>query len=243
MKTSFVRGVIASSSRVEIDPLVLHGDANGHRAELQRVEDVARERRPGRHDLVARIERRHADVADDRIRARAHRHVLERDAAALGERLAQPPRATVRIAVEVDRRPRDRFLRRGKRAVRPLVRGELDDPLEPELALHLLHGLSGLVRDEPVERLPDRRRVAAGPRSRHVAGAGSGAVTYSPTISPSPFESKLDSSTASPCHAAEHDEENGGEEAGRDETERRRTPSCGNRSACGDACPARASRP
>ena len=47
MNTSFVRGVIGVEQRVEVDALVRERDADGLAAELQRVDDVARERRPG----------------------------------------------------------------------------------------------------------------------------------------------------------------------------------------------------
>src|SRR5581483_9035891 len=46
-------------------------------------------------------------------------------------------------------------LERGrKRRERPLVRRELDYPLEPELALHVLHRLPRLVRRQPLHRRP-----------------------------------------------------------------------------------------
>ena len=184
MKTSFVRGVIASRIASRSKRSSRERDADGNAAELQRVEHVARERRPAGDDLVARIERRQADVADDRVRAGADRDLLEADAVPLGERAAEALRAAVRIAVQLERRARDRLVRRRERPVRPLVRGELDDALEPELALDLLDRLARLVRDEPGEGGTDRatgRRRRRG--SAHVAGAGSGAVTYSPTIS------------------------------------------------------------
>ncbi len=182
---------------VEVDPLVGERDANGNAAELQWVEHVARERRPGCDHLVARVDEGLADVPDDRVGAGADRHLLEAHAVALCEGVPEAPGAAVRIAIELERRPRDRFLRIRKRPVRPLVGGELDDALEAELALHLLDRLARLVRDEPGERGTNQRRVVAPCRVVHVAGRGSGAVTYSPTISFS--TSKPESSRASPC--------------------------------------------
>ncbi len=89
------------------------------------------------------------------------------DAVALGDRVAEVERAAVGVAVERRGAPLERLERRRERAPRPLVRGELDDALEPELALHLLLRLPRLVRDEPVEggaeeahRGTTRRRAA-----------------------------------------------------------------------------------
>ena len=127
-----------------------------------------------------------ADVADDRVGARADGHLLEADAVLLGEGAPEAPGAAVRVAVELERRARDRLLRLREGTVRPLVRGELDDALEAELALHLLDRLARLVRNEPRERRADQRRVVAPRFVAHVAGSGSGAATYSPTISLSP---------------------------------------------------------
>ncbi len=206
MNTSFVRSRDRGEHRVEVDALVLERDADGNAAELQRVDDVARERRPAGHDLVPRVERGQADVADDRVGTGADRHLLEAHAVLLGEDAPKAPRAAVRVAIQLERRPRDRFLRGRERPVRPLVRRELDDAVEPELALNLLDRLAGLVRNEPVERGTDERPVAAGAALAHVAGAGSGAVTYSPTISLSP--SKLDTPSAtSPARAPQRDGE------------------------------------
>ena len=128
--------------RVEVDPLVDQRHADGNGAELQRVEHVARERRPARDDLVAGVERRLADVADDRVGAGADGHLLEatswRSASA-----AEPPRAAVGVAVELERsRGRSPPARR-ERAVRPLVRRELDDALEAELARTSSTGFPG----------------------------------------------------------------------------------------------------
>ena len=221
MKTSFVRGVIASSIASRSKRSSRERHAHGDAAELQRVEDVARERRPAGDDLVARVERRQADVADDRVRAGADGHLLEADAVPLGERAPEAPRAAVRVAVELERRALDRLLRGRERPVRPLVRGELDDALEPELALDLLDRLARLVRDEPVERGADRATGRRRPgRSAHVAGSwlrrrdvladDLAVARRSSGMPPRPLPSRRWSATAS----------DGGEDAGRDEPER-----------------------
>src|SRR5204863_5738511 len=58
------------------------------------------------------------------------------------------------IAVELARRALHCLERGGKRRERPLVRRELDDPLEAELALDVLDGLPRLVRRQLVDRRP-----------------------------------------------------------------------------------------
>ena len=76
----------------------------------------------------------------------------KRDAVPLCERGPQRADAAVRVAVQLARGALDRLERRRERRERPLVRGELDDAVEPELALHLLDRLSRLVRDEIRDR-------------------------------------------------------------------------------------------
>src|SRR5204863_7444698 len=66
-------------------------------------------------------------------------------------RRPQPVGAAVGVTVEVGRRPLERLERRRQRRERALVRRELDDAVDPELALHLLDRLPGLVRDERVD--------------------------------------------------------------------------------------------
>ena len=58
---------------------------------------------------------------------------------ALGERLAEAEPTGVRVAVELAGCRLERGHRRRQRAERPLVGGELHDPLEPELGLELAH--------------------------------------------------------------------------------------------------------
>ena len=133
-------------------------------ADLECVDHVARERRPPADDLVARVERELREVVDDPIRAGAGRDLLEADVVQLGERRPQPPRAAVGVAVQVACLPLDRLERGRERPERPLVRRELHDPLEPELALHLLDRLPGLVRHQVLhggleERVGDRREA------------------------------------------------------------------------------------
>ena len=70
----------------------------------------------------------------------------------LGERGAERPGPAVGIAVELERGALHRLERGRKRRKRPLVRRELDDPVEPELALHRLDRLARLVGHEAVDR-------------------------------------------------------------------------------------------
>ena len=127
------------------------------RADLQGVDHVARERRPPADDLVAGIQRELRQVVDDAVGARAGGDLLEPDVVQLGERSPQAPRASVRIAVELLDAARERLARLRKRPERPLVGGELDHALEPELALHLLDRLPGLVGHQvPNGRLEER---------------------------------------------------------------------------------------
>ena len=128
-------------------------------ADLERVDHVAREGRPAAHDLVARVERELREVVDDPVGAGSVRDLLEADVVQLGEGRAEPPRAAVRIAVQVARLALDRLERGRERPERPLVRRELHDPLETELALHLLDRLPGLVRHQILHgRLEERVR-------------------------------------------------------------------------------------
>ncbi len=106
--------------RLEVDPLVDERDANRDGAELQRIDDVARERRPARDGFVARVERRQADVAHDRVRAGADGHLVEADPVPLGELAPKPPRPAVGVAVELERRAGDRLLGGRERPVRAL---------------------------------------------------------------------------------------------------------------------------
>ena len=65
---------------------------------------------------------------------------------ALGQRRVQPVAAAVRIAVQLADAARERLLGGRERAERAFVRRELDDALEPELALDVLDRLPGLIR-------------------------------------------------------------------------------------------------
>ena len=130
-----------------------------HGAELRRVDHVAGERRPAADDLVARVERRLREGVDDPVRPGADRHLLVAHAEALRQRGAQPPGAAVRVAVQLRGRALDRLERRRKRPERPLVGGELDAALEPQLPLHLLDRLARLVRNEA--RTDGRKKLSA----------------------------------------------------------------------------------
>ena len=88
-----------------------------------------------------------------------------RDAVPLGERLVQPIRAAVGVAVQVAGRALERLAGGGERPERPFVRRELDDAVEPELALALLDRLPRLVRRQRAdarakERIGDVERAA-----------------------------------------------------------------------------------
>src|SRR5439155_11815577 len=130
-----------------------------HGAELQRVDHVARKRGPAANDLVAGIERELRQVIDDPVRARAGRDLLETDVMSLGERRSQAVGAAVGVAVQLLGAPRERLERGRERPERALVRRQLDDTLEPELALHLLDRLAGLVGNDVANgRLEERIR-------------------------------------------------------------------------------------
>jgi hypothetical protein len=68
------------------------------------------------------------------------------------ERLAEAVGASVRVAVQLGDPTLQRLSRPGERPELALVRGELHDTVEAELALHLLDGFSGLVRNEVCDR-------------------------------------------------------------------------------------------
>ena len=129
-------------------------DLHRHRAELHGVDHVARERRPAADDLVARLEHRLREAVDDAVRAGADRELLVADAVARRERSPQPVRASVGIAVQLRRDTCHRLQRLGEGTVGPFVRRELDDARKPELALHFLDRLAGLVRNERRQLLP-----------------------------------------------------------------------------------------
>src|SRR5262249_1149495 len=127
-------------------------------AELQRIEDEGDKRRPARDDLVTRLERRLAEVADHPVRSRADGCLFEAHAVQLRQAGTQPVTASVRVAVEVRDAGAKHLERCWKRAEWAFVRRELDDPLETELALHLLDRLARLVRDERCQRLSQKSR-------------------------------------------------------------------------------------
>src|SRR5207248_11386730 len=140
--------------RGEVVAVVAERNATDLRAELLRVDHVARERRPAAHDCVAGVERRLREAVDDPVGAGPERDLFEADPVPLRERLAQSVRASVRVAVELRRPARDRLERGREGRERPLVRRELDHALEAELALDLLDRLPRLVRDEAADGAP-----------------------------------------------------------------------------------------
>ena len=87
--------------RVEVVAVVAERNPPRDGADLERVDHVAREGRPAAHDLVARVERELREVVDDPVGAGSGRDLLEADVVQLGEGRAEPPRAAVRIAVQV----------------------------------------------------------------------------------------------------------------------------------------------
>jgi hypothetical protein len=83
----------------------------------------------------------------------------------VGERRAEPVGAAVGVAVQLAGGALERLERGWNRPVGPLVRGELDDPLQAELALDLLDRLARFVGDDSADR---RREEAVGDlRERH----------------------------------------------------------------------------
>src|SRR5918994_50401 len=156
--------------RVEIVVVVDERHLARYGAQLHRVEHVADEGGPGGDDLVAGIERGDGEMADDRIGTCSRDDVCGLDPVACGERVAEVEGAAVGVAVEGTGAPLERLDRGRQRSPRPLVRRELDDPVEPELALHLFLGLPGLVRTEAVERGAEQAHPQA---AYEPAGGGS----------------------------------------------------------------------
>ena len=89
--------------------------------------------------------------------------LLEANAVALRERVAQAVRAAVGIAVQLGGARSHRLERCGKRAERPFVRRQLDDPLEPELALDLFDRLARLVGDRGLRAQAGRNPPGTSP--------------------------------------------------------------------------------
>ena len=128
-------------------------------AKLGRADHVAREGGPAADDLVAGVECQLREVVDDPVRAGAGGDLLEADAMPLGERRPEAVGAAVGIAVQLLGPARERLERLREGPERPLVRGQLDHPLEPELTLDLLDRLARLVGDDvPHRRLEERIR-------------------------------------------------------------------------------------
>src|SRR5256885_3986758 len=142
--------------RGKVVALIFERDAHRLRPELEPVDDVARERRPAADDLIAGVEHRLRDPIDQRVGAGPDRDLPELHSVALGERRTKPVSPTVRIAVQLTRRALQRLERLWKRPEGSLVRRELDDALEPQLALDLFDRLPRLVRDDVLERGPEQ---------------------------------------------------------------------------------------
>ena len=117
-------------------------------AHLLGVDHVAREGRPTADDLVTRVEQRLCEAVHHAVRARAGSDLLEAHPVPLGECPAETEGAAVRIAVQFPCRALDRLEGGRQRPPRALVRRELDDALQAELALELLDRLAWLVRHE-----------------------------------------------------------------------------------------------
>src|SRR6187200_2738157 len=89
-----------AEDRVDVVALVRERDPFCARAELEGVEDIAREGGPAADDLVAWVEYGDREVHDYRVGARRNRHVLQVDFVALGERGSEKVGAPIRVAVQ-----------------------------------------------------------------------------------------------------------------------------------------------
>ena len=136
---------------VEVVAAVPQLDRARDGAELARVDRVARERRPAADDLIAGVEYRLAEAVDEPVRTGTDGDLLEAQVEPFRERRAQAIGAAVGVAVQLVGATLDRLARPRERPERPFVRRQLDDALEPELALDLLDRLPRLVRDEVVD--------------------------------------------------------------------------------------------
>src|SRR5205085_8297419 len=110
-------------------------------------------------NLVARLEDGLRQEVDDSVRTRSDRDLLETNVVPLCKRRAQSVRAAVGIPVEVACGSFHCFESGRKRPERSLVRRELDDTLQAELALDFLHRLARLVRNEFRQRRADEAAV------------------------------------------------------------------------------------
>src|SRR5690606_17277981 len=90
-------------------------------------------------------EERLGDELEDLVGAAAEDELLGTHAELRGEPLAQPEAGAVGIAMHAVERGADRFERLRRGAERVLVRGELHDAVQAELALDLLDRLAGHV--------------------------------------------------------------------------------------------------
>ena len=122
-------------------------ERNGRRrrAHLDRVEVVGDERRPAHDGLVARVEVGGREAPHDPVGP-----VPDRDHRAVDSVPRRQPFgqvvAELRIAVQLGRLAGDRLERRRERPERALVRGQLHDPVEAQLAAHRGGRLPRLVR-------------------------------------------------------------------------------------------------
>ena len=137
---------------------------------LARIDHIARERGPAADDPVAGIEDRLADHVDAPVRPGPDADLVEPHAVPDGQRLVQPVDAPVRVAIEVAGGGVEGFECGRKRAERPLVRGQLDHPVETELPLNVLDGLARLVRRQAVDAGPEESVTEVLEPARHVAG-------------------------------------------------------------------------
>jgi hypothetical protein len=165
-----------AEQRLRVVPMLPQRHLPDNGAELQRVEHVARKRRPAADDLVAGIEAREREVHHDSVRAGGRGDVPRVDSVTFGQGLAQAVEAPVRVAIQVADAARQSVGRGRERPVRPLVRRELDDTLEPQLAPHVAGRLSGLVGHDPFERRLEEGLGDAGQRAvlhaRTLSGPG-----------------------------------------------------------------------
>src|SRR5205085_12430955 len=148
--------------RVEVVAMVAQRHGDCRRSLLARVDHIAREGGPAADDLVAGVERRLAEHVDAAVGAGADGDLLERDPVTRGERFVEAIDAAVRVAVELAGGPLHRLEGGRKGRERALVGGELDDPLEAELALDVLDRLPRLVRRQLLDRRTEAWRTGHG---------------------------------------------------------------------------------
>ena len=154
--------------------MVAQRHADGHRAELERIEDVARERRPAGDDLVARVERRLADVADHRVGAGADGDLLEADVVPLGERGPEAVAATVRVPIELGDARSSASTAAGNGPNGPSLEASLTTRSSPSSRCTSSTGLPGSYGTSPSSARGSDARVDVAAAQRRVTSAERG---------------------------------------------------------------------